>query len=291
MRRVPSCTCRPVNTTPETLRFDDLQPYLLLKNGNYLYKVPFRGGWAVLKVYYGSRGFLLNVVKSLENVLLAGQTSYLPKTRRRVEMECLDVWRRHGFRVFDTYPEVVVEAPGCPPGGYLLFEYVDAPKIGGVLKDETRPLEERLALFRRFLPEWCRRHELAVAEREPRLVHENGDGKHVMILPDALLWFDFEMIWRSRAAVRMHVAHEIIQYLWFLTRNTPPDLRGRLIAETVRHYPSRARLEDAYACFFRHPNLLHRWGRALERRLKRNRHRGVTKYAVAQALRDELDRA
>ena len=91
----------------------------------------------------------------------------------------------------------------------------------------SKPLEERLALFRRFLPEWGRRHEIAVAEREPRLVHENGDGKHVMILPDALLWFDFEMIWRSRSAVRMHVAHEIIQYLWFLTRNTAPDIRDQ----------------------------------------------------------------
>ena len=29
-------------SAPERLEFADLDPYLLLKNGNYLYKVPFR---------------------------------------------------------------------------------------------------------------------------------------------------------------------------------------------------------------------------------------------------------
>ena len=35
----------------ETLRFDTLKDKLLLKNGNYLYKVPYRDGHAVLKVW------------------------------------------------------------------------------------------------------------------------------------------------------------------------------------------------------------------------------------------------
>ena len=47
-------------------------------------------------------------MKSLEN-LAVGQTSYMPETRRRVERECLDVWRKHGFRVYDTYDDVVIE--------------------------------------------------------------------------------------------------------------------------------------------------------------------------------------
>ncbi len=40
----------------EVIRFNDLSPYLLLKNGNYLYKIPFRDGFAVLKVYYEDSG-------------------------------------------------------------------------------------------------------------------------------------------------------------------------------------------------------------------------------------------
>src|SRR4030095_4970827 len=113
---------------PETLRIGDLAPHLRLKSGNYLYKVPFRGGFAVLKVYAGSRSRLETWRKSFENVVIAGQTSYQPATRRRVELECLAVWRQHGFRVYDTYDDVVVKAPGCPPGLYTLFEYCTGPK-------------------------------------------------------------------------------------------------------------------------------------------------------------------
>lgn len=275
----------------ERLQFDDLSPYLLLKNGNFLYKVPFRDGWAVLKVYYGSRGTLGRLSKSLDNIL-AGQTSYMPKTRRRIELECLALWRKHGFRVFDTYPEVEVAAPNCPPGGYMLFECVERPKLDAVLRTRERPLEERLALYRRWLPEWGRRHDIAIAEQEPRLVHENGDGKHVMILDDGrFLWFDFEMVYRSRAHVARHVSHEIIQYLWYLMKNTPEEVQSQLLAETVAHYPSSARLEAAYELFFRHPNLFHRAGRALERRFKEKARRPLSKYGVAHRLRQTLDQA
>jgi hypothetical protein len=274
----------------ETLQFKDLSPYLLLKNGNYLYKVPFRGGWAVLKVYYGSRGRFSHIVKSLENVLLAGQTSYMPKTRLRVEQECLAIWRQHGFRVFNTYPDVEVVAPGCPPGGYLLFEYISKPKIGEFLRDEWRPLDERLAVFRRFLVEWSRRHDAAIAEREPRLVHENGDGKHVMILDDGgFLWFDFEMIFRRRAAVARHVSHEIIQYLWQITRSARPELQRRLLEETARHYPVRARLYAAHDYFFHHPNFFHRIGRRLQRAFSAKARRPDSKYSIARRLRAILD--
>ncbi len=276
---------------PETLHFADLKPYLLLQNGNYLYKIPFRGGWAVLKVYYGSRSWFSSVVKSLENVVLAGQTSYMPKTRLRMEAECMALWRKHGFRVFDTYPEVRVEAPGCPEGGYMLFEYVEAPKLINWLNDQSKSAEARFALYRRWLPEWSRRHDIAIREREPRLVHENGDGKHVMLLEDgSFLWFDFEMTFRSRRRVAEHISHEIIQYLWFLRKSTPPEIQERLIKETVRHYPVKERLLAAHDYFWRHPNWLHRFGRACDRTFKAKAKKPSSKYSIARMIREELER-
>ncbi|HMP81480.1 MAG TPA: hypothetical protein PKA41_02085 [Verrucomicrobiota bacterium] len=275
----------------ETLRFDDLKPYLLLKNGNYLYKVPFRGGWAVLKVYYGSRGWFSCVVKSLENVLLAGQTSYMPKTRLRMEAECMAIWAKHGFRVFKTYPEVRVEAPDCPPGGYMLFECVEAPKLGDILRDESVPAEERWKIFRRWVPEWSRRHDIAIREQEPRLAHENGDSKHVMILDKEFLWFDFEMTFRNRAKTADHISHEIIQYIWNLCKNTPPGISDRIIAEIVLHYPDKQRLLRAHDYFWRHPNLIHRWGRALDRKLKAKNQKANSKYSIARLLREEVLRS
>jgi hypothetical protein len=269
---------------PEILRFDDLAPYLLLRNGNFLYKVPFRGGFAVLKVYAGSRGRLTTWRKSFENLVFAGQTSYQPRTRRRVERECLALWRRHGFRVYDSYEDVQVEAPGCPPDAHTLFEYRAGPKLFEVLRDARRGESERLALFRRFLAEWGRRHELAIALREPRLVHENGDGKHVLVLPDGFLWFDFEIVWRSRAGVPRQVSHEIVQYLWFLAKSVP-ELRDRLLTETAAGYPKTDRLRDACASFLDDPR------RALDRALGRRARRPGSKYAVARRLRALLDGA
>jgi hypothetical protein len=268
----------------ERLRFDDLAPYLLLKNGNFLYKIPFRGGFAVVKIYYGSRSPLQTWIKSFENVVIAGQTSYQPLTRLRVERECLALWRQHGFRVYDTYEDVVIDAPQCPPGGYTVFEYKTGPKLFEVLRDETVPVEARLAVYRRFLAEWGRRHELAIALREPRLVHENGDGKHVLIFEDELLWFDFEMVWRSRANVPHQVSHEIIQYLWFLSKSAP-QLRERLLEETVAGYPKSDRLRDACAYFLDGPR------RALDRNLRARAKRPTSKYAVARALRGALEGA
>jgi hypothetical protein len=312
----------------EVLRFDDLAPYLLLKNGNYLYKVPFRGGHAVLKVYYGSRGPIAHALKSIENVVFAGQSSYMPKTRLRVERECMALWRRHGFRVFEVYDDVTVEAPRaqCPPGGYLLVEYVEAPKILAYLSDEAVPLERKLVLYRRFLADWGRRHALAIQHREPRLVHENGDGKHVMLVPgeaaarvggsgtgtggapgaaaggaggadlDALtescgfLWFDFEMVYRSRAKVPDHVSHEIAQYLWHTLKTVPPAVAEALLEETVRSYPDRGRLERVYDYFFRHPNPLHRLGRAIDRGLLGRGRKATSKYNVVRRLKERLAR-
>lgn len=271
----------------ETLRFDDLRPYLLLQNGNYLYKVPFRGGWAVLKVYYGSRGTLGNLYKSAEN-LLTGQTSYMPRTRLRVERECLDVWRAHGFRVYGTYDDVRVEAPGCPHGGYTLFEYRTGPKLNEYLRTTSIPEEERFDTWRRFLAEWARRHELAIALREPRLVHENGDGKHVMIFDDGFHWFDFEMVWRSREHTPEHVSHEIIQYLWNISKSIPADMRERLFDETVKTYPSAERLRDAANSFLAHPRPLPRLGRTLEQRFRSRARKPGSKYEIARRLLERV---
>ena len=195
----------------EKLKFDNLEQYLLLKNGNYLYKIPYKDGYAVLKLYYGSRSPFQRIYKTFSNVVIEGQTSFMPKARRKTELDAIRVWKNAGFRVFDIYDNVEVE--GLPKGGYALYEYVEGRHFHKLLPDESVPLEERLTIYRKFLDQWHRRHRIAVDTNEPRLIHENGDLKHVIDYNGGLVWFDFEMCYRSRSHVEDLVAREILAYL------------------------------------------------------------------------------
>jgi hypothetical protein len=269
---------------PAQLAFPDLDKYLLHKNGNYLYKVPFQGRDAVLKVYYGSASWLRYAWKSVGNLLFANQTAVLPRSRRKTELDCIRLWGDAGFRVFGVYD---VEVEGLPRDGYALYEYVNAPRFVHYFADRSVPLDERLATWRRFLPVWHRRHKLAIERREPRFVHENGDLKHVMMVGDEFLFFDFETCFRSRARVRQVVAREILCYLKSLARTVGPEFDA-FLEETVKSYPDRALLADTYMFAFADPNPFVRIGRRLDLLFRERARKASSKYRIAARLQSLL---
>ena len=269
-----------------TLRFDDLGKFLLHKNGNYLYKVPFQGREAVLKLYYGSLPMWRYALKSTGNVLLANQSAVMPWSRRKTELDCIQLWREAGFRVFAVYDAVV---EGLPPEGYALYEWVQAPRFVNYFADRSVPLDARLATWRRFLPVWHRRHRLAVDRREPRLVHENGDLKHVMILGDEFLFFDFETVFRSKSRVREVVAREILCYLKSMAR-TVGDEFETFLAATVESYPGRDLLAYTHEFAFADPNPLVRAGRRLDLAFRERARKPSSKYRIAARLDSLLGR-
>lgn len=271
----------------ETLSFDNLDKFLLLKNGNYLYKVPFRDGHAVLKVYYGTRSLWRYVGGSISN-FFEGQTSFMPRARMANEKRCLKLWRDAGFRVFETYDDVTVK--GLPAGGYMLFEYLPALQFKDYFADAGVSLENRLLTYRRFLKVWHRRHDLAIKRREPRLVHENGDFKHVMIVDDQFLFFDFEMTYRSRNRVREFVTREILAYLKSLGKAVGSDMFHVFLSETLAHYPDTQLLQNTYRIMFNHPNLIIRLARMMDRKLNSKAAKPFSKHNVAWHLKKMLDK-
>ena len=276
-------------TTPmEVLRFDNLDQYLLLKNGNYLYKVPYRDGFAVLKVYWCSRGIFERLFKTFDNLVFEGQTSFMPRARLRTEKDAMAIWREAGFRVFDCYENVKVE--GIQEGGYALYEYVPGRHFHKLLPDESVPREERVRLYRKFLGEWHRRHRLAIDRHEPRLVHENGDLKHVMDYQNQLVWFDFEMCYRSRRHVEDLVAREILSYVKSLGDFLPRELFEFFFDETIRHYPDPELLAHTHNVYFRNRNPVVRLGRALEYATRAKTRRWNSRYQMALMIRERLAR-
>ncbi|MBM4335046.1 MAG: hypothetical protein FJ108_03920 [Deltaproteobacteria bacterium] len=268
------------------LRFENLEQYLLLKNGNFLYKVPYQGGFAVLKVYYGSLPMWRYRWKSAGNLLVANQTAVMPWSRRKTELDCIRLWREAGFRVFNVYYDRV---EGLPPDGYALFEWVDAPRFVNYFADRTIPIATRLETWRRFLPVWHRRHRFAVERREPRFVHENGDLKHVMIVGDEFLFFDFETCFRSRDRVKEIVAREILCYLKSMAR-TVHDEFDTFLEETVAHYPGRDLLTYTREFAFADPNPLVRFGRKLDLAFRERAQKSSSKYRIAARLDTMLGR-
>jgi hypothetical protein len=211
----------------------------------------------------------------------------MPRARMRNEKKCLEIWRAAGFKVFETYENVVVK--GLPPGGYLLFEYSAAPKFKDYFGDPAIALDDRLGTYRRFLKEWYRRHKLAIDAREPRLVHENGDMKHVLIVDDQFLFFDFEMTYRSRRRVQEFVTREILAYLKSLGKIVGPELFPLFLKETAAHYPGTELLHNAYDLMFAHPNLAVRLARMMDRKLHAGAAKPFSKHNVARKLKKVLN--
>jgi len=269
----------------EILEIENLDQYLLLKNGNYLYKIPFREGYAVLKVYYGSRSMLRYISGSISN-FFEGQTSFMPRARMVNEKKCLNIWREAGFRVFDTFGDVIVK--DLPEGGYMLFEYLSALKFIDYFGEASVALEDRLRTYRRFLKEWYRRHDMAIKRQEPRLVHENGDLKHVMMVDDQFLFFDFEMTYRSRRKVKEFVTREILAYLKSLGKIVGPELFPVFLKETIDHYPDTELLKNTHRIMFAHPNPFIRMARIVDRRFYPNAKKPFSKHNVARQLKKML---
>ncbi|MHC5212683.1 MAG: hypothetical protein ACYTG2_18370 [Planctomycetota bacterium] len=276
---------------PRTLRLEDLPREALAGEGNYVWKIPFEGGedgFAVLKVYFGSRHPALHWKKTFGNVVLTGRSSHMPRARFRTEMECIEVWEKHGFRCFGIHPEVKVE--GLPEGGYMVYDWTPGVHFREYFNDESIPLEERIGTWRDWVPEWCRRHQTAVREREPRLIHENGDVKHVMLWQGGYVYFDFEVQFTS-SDVRDLVGRELLAYMRSVRKFFGEDMYQRMMRELVEHYPDKQLLLAGWEHAYRNSNPLMRVARALDRTFKPRHKSPHSKYTVARDLRRLLDEA
>jgi hypothetical protein len=274
--------------TPVVLRLDQIEKKAIAGEGNFLWKVPLRGGSAVLKVYYGSRSPLLYWKKTIGNVLITGRSSHMPRARCATEMAVIDRWEKHGFTCFPRYPEVTVE--GLPRDGYMAFAWVPGKHFRDYFADPAIPLEERMATWVRWLPEWARRHRIAVDTNDNLLIHENGDVKHVMLWEGGFTYFDFEMVYTSKN-VRTLVGREILAYMRSCGRFFGEEIYGRMMDELVAHYPDKALLWAAWDCAFSDPSPFMRFARFLDRTLKPANRKRWSKYNVARDLRRRLDAA
>jgi len=270
-----------------TIRVDDIDKTNLAGDGNYLWRHTLPDGLdVVFKIYYGNRSSLLYMKKTFGNVMLTGRSSHMPKPRCRVEVDCINTWEKHGFRCFGIYPQVKVE--GLPEGGYMTFEYIPGLHFREYFADKSVPVEERMATWRRFIGEWHRRHAAAVKDNDSRLIHENGDVKHVMLWKGEFLYLDFEMIYTGKN-IRTLVGREICAYMRSVGRFFGDRLYERMTEELIEHYPDKALLMSTYDWAFNDPHPLWKLIRNIDYAAKPKNKKKHSKYEVALDIKRRLD--
>jgi hypothetical protein len=242
------------------------------------------GSRYVIKSYGRKRSKWREISGSLAN-FLAGKSSLHPLHRIETEKSVLKTWREHGFDVFERLEDkdfIRTERP------YIVLEYVQGQTLLSYFADPHIAQAEKAAMLRHFLPEWGRRHQLAMKTGNRLLIQEHPSFKHVFVSESGrLIFFDFETVYQAPHSLPSLIGREIAGYVRSLYKVTPPDAFGGFLDIIIQEYPHREYLSYPFRYFFRHPNPMLRVLYSLDRRLPRHQKRH-SKYPVAQMLQEHL---
>lgn len=250
--------------------------------GIYLIDAP--GRQIVLKVFGPKCGALRHLMVKIDH-RITGRSAPDPVSRYRTEKRALDLWQQNGFDVFrrpENVPRLNIPVP------YLAFEYIDGPTLKNYFRDARIDLDAKLAVLKRFIPLWGRRHSVANHPANRFLIQEHASFKHVLLADDGrLVTFDFEEIFTERHPLPFLIGREIAGYLRSLYRVTAPADFDRCLDLVLKHYYPPEFLAYPYLYFFRHPNRLLRRLYALMRQTPANR-RSNSRYSVIRRLQTRL---
>jgi hypothetical protein len=235
----------------------------------------------VVKIYHHKRGPLQRFFSGLENYF-AGRSPLDPRSRFSTEKKTLDIWQENGFEVFrrlNQPPPVSIDFP------HLVFEFVSGRTLKEYFLDPAIGKADKLNTFKRFLPEWSRRHAVALETRNHYLVQKRATLQHVFMSAEGerLIFYDFEIVYTPR-----HHLPAIIDIRSLFSVVPRGDFNDYLDI-LHREYLHRDFLHYPYDYFFRHPNRLLRSLYSLDRQLPRNR-RQRSKYNIALRIHNRLQK-
>ncbi len=113
-----------------------------------------------------------------------------PGARRRFEAECLQLWRRRGFRV-PAVMEVPARYSAREP--VLALEFIPGERLDHFLAAESRSPEDKIAGLRMVFEEMSTRHCSAIFEEEHRLIHFDANIRNLILNGSEVVHLDFEM--------------------------------------------------------------------------------------------------
>lgn len=241
----------------------------------------------IVKCYGRKRSKWREIIGAPGNYL-AGKSPSHAHARYLTEKRVLQTWRRHGFDVFHE-PDDFLPLKIAPP--YLVLEYINGRTLLSYFSDPQIEKKDKIETLKRFIPEWGRRHHLAMKHKNRLLIQEHPSFKHVYMNQDGrLIFFDFETVFTDRHSLASIVGREIAGYVRSLYKVIAPEDFDDFLDILVRAYPYPEYLFYPYAYFFQHPNPFVRFLYAIDRRLPRHKKKRHSKYPVARLLKDYLSR-
>jgi hypothetical protein len=240
----------------------------------------------VLKVFGPKHGpVALTLAKWDRRV--SGRSAPDPVSRFQTERKALDIWRQHGFDVFQSLEgEVDIDIP-FP---YLVLEYVGGPTLKNFFRDPDIRSGQKRQVLKQFLPDWGRRHLSAGQTGNRFLIQEHASFKHVLFGNDGrLITFDFEEVFTERHPLAFLIGREIAGYLRSLFRVSSATDFDAYLDILLDHYRPTEFLSYPYTYFFCHPNILLRSFYAVLRRFPVNQ-QDNSRYSVIRRLQHRLGR-
>jgi hypothetical protein len=236
---------------------------------------------------YGRKRSKWGEILTIPGDYLAGKSASQPLSRFQTEKDVLHTWRRHGFDVFQT-PKDFPPMEIAPP--HIVFEYIHGRTLLSYFADPDIGKDDKISTLKRFIPEWGRRHHLAMKSKNRLLIQEHPSFKHVYMSNDGrLISFDFETVYTQMHSLPSLIGREIAGYVRSLYKVIFPEEFNDFLDILVREYPYPEYLSYPFTYFFHHPNPLIKLIYTLDRRRPSHQKRH-SKYPVARLLNDHLDR-
>ena len=204
-------------------------------------KVMHEGRPLILKCYGLKVGPLHAALRQYGVRLIIGKSAYSVAGRFNTERRVLELWRREGFDVPGiSAPSFLSEiAQPC-----LALEWIPGPTLASVLRSPDESLGRKRELIEKFAQVMGKRHERAIALREPSFMFEHPTFNHVIVSGDRLVHFDFEIAFTQKNNIERIARHELAGFLYAMPRSNREHFPC-LLEALVTAYPDRARIKQA----------------------------------------------
>ncbi|MCB9896999.1 MAG: hypothetical protein H6825_03230 [Planctomycetes bacterium] len=254
-------------------------------DGNRLWVVDTARGRVVQKLYRRRGTWISETTRHVLTRLAGRKSGVTARARRATERRLLQHWKAAGCDVpadlTEAYPEL-----GGPC--VAIYEHIEGDTLARRLgRRAALPRAERDPLLRRFGAAWRARHDRALTDTDPSLVHEHGTVLHVLCSGERLVTFDLEQGFLPGQPVLPLVAKEVAGFLRSLAARTEPDTFRADLRTLVDAYGDRARLA-AVCAWYLEPTGVRRLLWALDRARGDGGPKRPGKYAVLATLREVL---